>query len=98
MLHIDSANGFQTRLLVVDMALCPTVTITSGSEESGITRLVTIRFALVLGMLTRRQCLVALLALETLRMPVFAERCFLLGEIYFFLTSRTLWHVEAERR
>jgi hypothetical protein len=68
------------------------VTKSSGSKESGVARLVAVRITIVLGVLSRSQGLVTFLTFQTLWMPIFTERRLLLGEVDFFLTTRTLRH------
>jgi len=65
---------------------------TSRAKESGVARLVAIRLALVLSVVSWSQCLAALGALETSGVPVLSHRRLLLREIDFLLASRTLRH------
>jgi len=74
------------------VALGSSMAETSRAKESGVARLVAIRLALVLSVVSWSQCLAALGALETSGVPVLSHRRLLLREIDFLLASRTLRH------
>lgn len=79
------------------MALGSAVPETSRAEQRGVARFVTVRVALMLGVLSWRQDLVTLLTFQTHGVPVFAKRRLLLGEVDFFLTARTLGHDDSKQ-
>jgi len=82
------------RELLESVTFSSAMAVSAWSKHGSIAGLLAVRLTIVLSMLAWSQCFAAFSAFQAGSVPIFSHRRLLLSEVDFFVTPRTLRHVE----